>query len=190
MGDPMTARSIMVVGMAAVLLAFASFCTAGEKPGGAVEDLLVVTSIVEKVDLKTREVSLRGEDNRLETIKVGPDARNLEQLKVGDRVTLKYYQALAIFIAPPGEQPSRSETSDVQRAPVGSKPGGRATNVVEATAKIEALDLQKRTATIRGPRGNVHTLKVGDEVRLDKVQVGDLVKVRYTEAVAVSVDKP
>ena len=78
----------------------------------------------------------------------------------------------------------------MQRAPAGAKPGGQVTNVVEAVATVEAVDLAKRTATIRGPRGNVHTMKVGDQVKLEKVKVGDQVKVRYTEAVAISVDKP
>ena len=57
-------------------------------------------------------------------------------------------------------------------------------------ATVEAVDLAKRTVTVRGPRGNVNTLKVGDQVQLDKVKAGDQVVVRYTEAVAISVDKP
>jgi hypothetical protein len=65
------------------------------------------------------------------------------------------------------------------------------TSVVEATANVEAVDLKKRTVTVKGPKGNVNTVKVGDHVKkLDQVKVGDQVVVRYTEAVAISVEKP
>jgi Cu/Ag efflux protein CusF len=176
--------------MVSLFLVSAAAAIAADKPGGEATDLVVVTATVEKIDLETREVTLKGKDGKLETIKVGPEARNLDQLKVGDKVTFKYYQALAIFVSDPGEKPSMSEATNVQRAPLGAKPGGQVTNVVEAVATVEAVDPAMRTATIRGPRGNVHTMKVGDHVQLDRVKVGDQVTVRYTEALAVSVEKP
>ena len=161
--------------MASLFLLSAAAAFAADKPGGQAAELVVVTATVEKIDMATREVTLKGADGKLETIKVGPEARNLGQLKVGDKVTFKYYQALAISVEPAGDKPPIKETTDVQRAPLGEKPGGQVANVVEAVATVEALDLEKRTATIRGPKGNVHTLKVRDQVPLDKVKVGDKV---------------
>ena len=164
---------------------------AADKPGAEVGELTVVTATVQRIDMATREVTLKGEDGKLETIKVGPEARNLGQVQVGDKVTAKYYEAVAIFVTPPGGKPSVSETTEVERAALGQKPGGVITNVVEATANVEAVDLKKRTVTIKGPKGNVNTVKVGDHVKkLDQVKVGDQVVVRYTEAVAISVEKP
>jgi len=164
---------------------------AADKPGGEVGELTVVTATVQKIDMATREVTLKGEDGKVETIKVGPEARNLGQVQVGDKVTAKYYEAVAIFVTPPGGQPSVSETTDIERAALGQKPAGVITTVVEATANVEAVDLKKRTVTVKGPKGNVNTVKVGDHVKnLDQVKVGDQVVVRYTEAVAISVEKP
>jgi len=58
------------------------------------------------------------------------------------------------------------------------------------TAKVEAIDLQKRTVTLRGLQGNAVTLKVDEQVKkLDQVQAGDEVVVRHTEAVAITVQK-
>jgi len=182
---------VMMVAFLALCLIVPAAVPAADKPGGEASELVVVTATVQKIDMATREVTLKGEDGKIETVKVGPEARNLGQLKVGDKVTAKYYQALAIFVAPPGGQPSVSETTDVERAALGQKPGGQITNVVEATATVEAVDLKKRTVTVKGPKGNVNTVKVGDHVKkLDQVKVGDQVVVRYTEAVAISVDKP
>ncbi len=171
-----------------LLVSAAALFAADEKPGGEVAELVVATATVEKIDMATREVTLKGDDGKLETVRVGPEARNLGQVNVGDNVTMKYYRALAIFVGPAGEEPSITEMTEVQRAPLGAKPAGQVTSVVEAVATVEALDPAERTAIIRGPRGNVQTLRVGDQVPLDKVKVGDRVVVRYTEAIAISVE--
>ena len=183
-------RRVMACVTASFLLFASSAVFAEEKPGGAAAELLVVTATIEKIDLSTREVTLKGEDGRLETVKVGPEARNLSQVKAGDKVTIRYYRALAIFVTPPGNEPSVTEVTDLQRAPLGAKPAGQVTSVVEATATVEAMDLSKRTVTIRGPRGNVNTLMAGDPIKLDQVKVGDQVVARYIEAMAISVEKP
>ena len=175
----------------AICLALPAASLAADKPGVEASELTVVTATVEKIDMATREVTLKGEDGKLETVKVGPEARNLDQVKVGDKVTLKYYESVAVFVAPPGGKPSVTETTDIERAALGAKPGGKITNVVEATATVEAVDLNKRTVTFKGPEGNVKTVKVSDLVkRLNEVKAGDRIVVRYTEAVAVSVEKP
>jgi hypothetical protein len=183
-------RTLMSLFVAICLIVPAAVLAA-DKPGGEVAELTVVTATVQKIDMATREVTLKGEDGKVETIKVGPEARNLGQVQVGDKVTAKYYEAVAIFVTPPGGQPSVSETTDIERAALGQKPAGVITSVVEATANVEAVDLKKRTVTVKGPKGNVNTVKVGDHVKkLDQVKVGDQVVVRYTEAVAISVEKP
>lgn len=183
-------RRLLASLAALIFVLSAAIAVADEKPGGEASQLVVVTATVEKIDLETREVTLKGGDGKLETVKVGPEARNLGQVKVGDKVTMKYYQALAIAVTPPGNAPSVTEATEVQRAPLGEKPAGQVSKVVEATATVEALDLLKRTVTLKGPKGNVRTFKVGDQVRLDQVKVGDQVVTRYTEALAISVEKP
>ena len=175
----------------ALCLALPAASRAAEKPGAEVGELTVVTATVEKIDMATREVTLKGEDGKSETIKVGPEARNLDQVKVGDKVTMKYYESVALFVAPPGGKPSVTEMTDIERAARGEKPGGVITNIVEATATVEAVDVAKRTVTVKGPQGNVKTVKVSEAVkRLNEVKAGDQIVLRYTEAVAISVDKP
>lgn len=183
-------RRVLACVTASVFLLGAGVAVAGEKPGVETAELVVATATVEKIDLSTREVTLKGEDGTLETVKVGPEARNLSQVNVGDKVTMKYYQALAIFVTPHAGMPSVTEATNLQRAPLGAKPSGQVTNVVERTAIVEAMDPAKRTVTIRGPGGSRNTMKVGDQVKLDQINVGDQVVARYTEAVAISVEKP
>jgi hypothetical protein len=71
------------------------------------------------------------------------------------------------------------------------KPSGMKERVVEVTATVEAIDLNKRIVTLKGPKGNVFDLKVGERAKnLPQVKVGDQVKVKYYESLAFEVKKP
>ena len=62
--------------------------------------------------------------------------------------------------------------------------------MVEETATVEAVNQSTRMLTLKGPEGNSITFKASEEVRnLAQVQVGDEVKFRYTESLAVRVLK-
>jgi hypothetical protein len=61
---------------------------------------------------------------------------------------------------------------------------------VEIRAKVVALDMARRTASLKGPKGNVVTVNVPTEVRnFDQVRVGDELSVRYATAVAAKLER-
>jgi len=72
----------------------------------------------------------------------------------------------------------------------GEKPSMTAGKQTTVTATVVGLDKKKGRVTLKGPRGNVMTVTAREPKRLDPVQVGDLIEVVYTEAVAISVEKP
>jgi Cu/Ag efflux protein CusF len=69
-------------------------------------------------------------------------------------------------------------------------PTYRDTRTETATAVVQAVDLQTREVTLRGEDGKDFSFIAGEEVRnLPQVQVGDTVKVTYTEALAIDVKR-
>ncbi len=63
--------------------------------------------------------------------------------------------------------------------------------LVSVTATVEAIDLQKRVVTLKGPKGKVFDVTVGEEARnLPQVKVGDQVVVKYYESIAFRLVKP
>jgi hypothetical protein len=64
-------------------------------------------------------------------------------------------------------------------------PGLRAGGTeLSVRARVVELDAAGRTATLRGPRGDVMTVAVPAEVAIDRVRVGDMLLIRYAMAVA------
>jgi len=63
------------------------------------------------------------------------------------------------------------------------------TNIVKAT--VEDIDQKKRTVVLKDSEGDLHTMKVSEEVRnLDQVKKGDEVVAGYYRSTAISVHKP
>jgi len=161
------------------------------KPGVVVADVTTITATAEAVDQAKRTVTLKGPKGRTVTLTVPPEARNFDQVKVGDKLKAKYVDSIAIFVRKSSDPPDAAETQAVAVAPRGQKPMAAALNTVEVTANVEKVDYQKRLITLKGPEGNVRTLKVDPRVkRLAEIKPGDDIVLRRTEAVAIEVTSP
>jgi hypothetical protein len=89
------------------------------------------------------------------------------------------------------EAKEKGEAKESKEKKESAKPSGMKERVVEVVATVEAIDLNKRIVTLKGPQGNVFDLKVGEKAKnLPQVKVGDQVKVKYYESLAFEVKKP
>jgi Cu/Ag efflux protein CusF len=159
------------------------------EPGKAtVANVVKVTGTVQAIDVPTRHLTIKGPGDKVSSLELGPDVRNLEQVKVGDQVVVRYAQALTLTLMKSGAvSPSRTESAAGGRSPEGDRPAGAIGQKVEITADVVAVDSKKKTITLRGPEHEVD-LKVRDPAQLKLIKAGDQVHAVYTEAVAVSVE--
>jgi Cu/Ag efflux protein CusF len=200
-------RTDVAILLGLVIAAATTGCSATQKPAppppptaavvveqgkGTVEraEAVTVTATVTKINYKTRQVTLLGSDGKSSTIKVGPEARNLAQVKKGDQVTVTYLESLALTLHKRGEaDPGIVAAEGADRAKLGEKPGGAVARTLSVTATVTKVDRRTQQVTLKGPKGKTVVVTVKDPARLDKVAVGDLVEATYTEAVVLSVDK-
>jgi hypothetical protein len=161
-------------------------------PSGVVgANLVSVTAKVKAINHKTRMVTLQRPDGSVIKFKAGDEVRNLPQVKVGDEVTATYYESLAYEVKKPGDAtPGAAVAQGLERAKLGEKPGGAAGQVTAITATIAAIDKGAGTVTLRTPDGETRTIKARNPDNLNRVSVGDLVEITYTQALAISVETP
>ena len=152
-------------------------------------DKVIATATVQAVDLKKRQVVLKGKRGKLHTIAVGEEVRNLPQVKVGDRVELTYYEALAVTLQknPPSNITERKDAVTTERAEPGQKPAGMVRQDVEIVANVTAINKKTRKVTLTGPERTV-TVKAPKDVDISQIKVGDQVRVNYIEALAIAVE--
>jgi len=158
------------------------------KPSGVKEQTVKVKATVEAIDLDKRIVTLKGPKGNVFDLKVGDQAKNLPQVKVGDLVNIQYYEAIAFEVRKPGAAGPTQATGAVATAKPGEKPAGVVAGQVTITATVEALDAKKNMVTLKGEGGKTVELKVKDPKNLKNVKVGDQVEFTFTEALALSVE--
>jgi hypothetical protein len=162
----------------------------GAKPGALVVETVTWSGKVTAVDYTKRTVTLQGAGGKSVTLNA-KNARNLDQVKVGDTVKAEYIEELAIFVRKADAPPSATETQAIELAPKGQKPAGLMADTVQLTANVEAVDYQKRTIGLKGPLGRTQTYKLSDAVQnLQQIKKGDQVVLRFMEALALTVEKP
>ena len=119
------------------------------------------------------------------------DKQKLDAVNVGDPVVAAHIEAVAFQVRKAGTATPGVTTQETR---VSSKPGetpaGAIGRAVTGTATTTAIDKKAHTVTIRGPQGGTETVKAKDPKNLEAIKVGDLVDITYTQALAVSLDKP
>ena len=156
--------------------------------GAGIGQAVEIQATVTAIDKAKRTVTVKGPRGKTRTLAVSKEARNFDQVKVGDMVTLTYVEALTVSLEKAaGAKPGTSVTEELKRAEPGEKPGGQLTTQTTVVGTVTAIDAKTRMVTVRGPEGNEVDLKVQDPAKLKNLKKGDLVKATYTEALAISV---
>jgi Cu/Ag efflux protein CusF len=159
---------------------------ASTAPGtGTVKEIIRATGVVQAIDLEKRHVTIKDAHDRVHVFGIGPEARNLDKLKVGDRVNVRYAQALTLTLMKGGDD----IRSRVESPPTGERTagGGVVGQKVEVTANVVAVNKKAHMITLQGTEYEVD-LHVYDPEQLKMIKVGDQVHAVYTEAVALSIE--
>lgn len=159
-------------------------------PGGVFVNTVDVSARVTAIDKAKRKVTLLAPDGEKYTVKVGPEAVNFDQIKVGDLVKATVTEELVVFMDDEGAPAAEGEAGVVALAPKGAQPGGLAAQTRQVVATVVAIDRTKRTATLRFDDGTTEIFPVRDDIDLGQRQVGERVVFRVTEMIAISVEKP
>ena len=159
------------------------------KPGVVAVEVTEWTATVKSVDYAKKTVVLE-RDGKTATVDASY-AKRLNEIKPGDVVKVAHIEELAIYVRKAEPGPMAAEARTVELAPKTQGPGGIMTDTKQVVANVEAIDYASRTITLQRPDGSVRTFKVSDAVeKFDQIKKGDQVVLEFTEAIAISVEKP
>lgn len=155
------------------------------KAPNTVSNMVSTTATVRIIDKAGRVVTLEGPGGKQVGVDV-PAEIDIDRLKVGDKVDVEYYEALAADLEPAGTPMAGPTEQVIQHKTSG---GTIKTRVVTATVEVVTVDPVSNEVTFRGPRGNTETIAVQDPKMQEKarrLKPGDKVQFKYSEATAVS----
>lgn len=174
--------SIAVLGLAA---------TAWAAPPDTLKksELVSLSGEVVAIDAAGRHVTLRGPLGGEVSGKVSADVKNLDLVKVGDLVTISYYESMAVSAKRKGESTPIFTGSNTAAAP-GELPGGYVTTQSTEVWTVLSADAKARSLVVQGVKGNVTAIAVQRPEfvsKLAELKPGDQLEVVRTEAYIVDV---
>ena len=183
--------SAVLITLSMLAILSLGIATTVKAQGVEVGDAVVLTAEVVAIDRVDRTLALLGPDGNVVAVEVGHEARNFDQIEIGDQVNVEYYEAVALYLGKHGQKPEEDVGLVVARSKKGEKPGVVVAEAVDVSATITAINKKKRKITLKGPDGKKFKTKVDKSVKaFDTLKVGDSIHVRYTEAIAITVEKP
>ena len=176
-----------VVGIIAAAVLVSMPCTAMAQAKTVKAEMRVETATVEAIETGSRLITLKKPDGTFVTIVAGPEVKRFAEIKVGDKVTARFYENVVIVMKPNSQGGVDNTTTTA--TPSGQVlPGGTSVNQRTITAFITAIDMKVPSITFTGPNGLKYSSRVQDTAALAKVKVGDRVDIVWTDAVLVSLE--
>jgi hypothetical protein len=162
-----------------------------QQPGGAYTSNVIRTrATVTAIDPATRAVTIQGDHGPV-TVQVSPDVKNFNNLKVGDRVNISYYQGIAAKLVKGGKTVTDPAVSTFRTGtPAGMRPSGQIGASATVTAKIQDVNLPTNTVAFTDSNGTTHIVQVKTpemQSFIRDLKRGDIVQVTFTDSVAVEV---
>ena len=116
-------------------------------------ELVSITGEVTAVDPAARTIRLRGPLGGEISGKVSEEVKNLAQIKVGELVTIAYYESLAISVKRKGETTVLFKSASGDSAEAGERPAGYSATTETVVVTVVAVDAEKRSLVVQNDKG-------------------------------------
>ena len=164
-----------------------------------------MTGTVEEIIVPERLLTVIGPDGNTIVGIISPDVKDIETIKLKEKVTIDYTQEVAVALRQPDGPPAAAqdgieanETAGMgMNAPTVAEqdwtemtPSGGESELttIEVTDTIAAINKPKRLVTFAGTAGKTRTIFVPPGVQgFDALKVGDMVVIEVTRAAIVNV---
>jgi len=149
----------------------------------------VVTATIDAIDKDSRVVTLKTTAGTRLHVTAPAEMEGFNRLRVGDIVSAKYYEAIAVRVARPGSPaPSGAPTTTVRRKD--DVPGSHTMSERTIRATITAVDAAASSLMVRTADGVERAMAVTDKEQLKTLKSGDAIDVTFYESRLVSVERP
>jgi hypothetical protein len=151
-----------------------------------------VTTKVLAVDAANHQVVLEGPEGKQVHVQLTDKAKDLGNLKVGDKVNVEVIHSVAAFLdtdVDKGLPGSTERAGDIRATKDNPNPGGEAFRQVQVQLKITHIDVKKNQVTFETPAGQskvVNVEKPEVQAKLKDLKVGQSVVVTYTDILKVT----
>jgi hypothetical protein len=150
-------------------------------------DSVSATMTIQAIDKANRLVTLRDEQGAEDTMVVGPAMKRFDELKVGDKVKVTYYESLVMQVRKPGDAAKPADDARLTKG-TGAAPSATLSRQQSTTVEVLSIDQKLPSITVKTADGRTVTRKVENRKNLEGVKVGDKIDITFTQAAIVNVE--
>ncbi len=152
-------------------------------------NMVTATATIQAIDSTSRTIALRDDKGLEDTYHLGPEVKRFDEMKVGDKVKMTYYESLVFQVRRPGDAAPSTVPTGAVTPGKGTLPGATAAVQQKASVSVTAVDPKVPSITVVTSDGRTVTRKVNEPKHLEGVKVGDKIDITYTVAVLVSLER-
>ena len=178
-------RSLVSIAIAGLMLAAAPAAFA-QKPIVKTETV-TKTVTIEAIERSQRLITFKDEQGTTDTVQAGPAIARFDELKVGDKVTFRYYESMVFQLKKEGASAADKGEVALSRG-AGQTPGGTLAQQITMTVTVVSVDPNLPSITVKTQNGDVITRKIEDKKNLEGVAPGDRIVITYTQALLAEVE--
>src|SRR5580704_1565203 len=190
-GRPVALAAVMSRALLVVVVTLS--CTIGAAHIAAQKTVTVpgetetATATIKKIDVRSRFVLLGDEDGSDVGVFAPPEFTRFDELRVGDHVTITYYQSTVYKLKHP-RAPTPAVSEEVG-AVASASPLPGATFSLQTTERVtvKAVDRKAALITVAGADGRRISRHVHNPSDLEGVKTGEHIDITYTNALLASV---
>ncbi len=185
---PLTLTLAMMLAGGATILSPSVQAEVSVMPVAGAEATSEISGIVEIVNVEKRMLTIKTADGRFEVIHVPVEAQRLDEVKIGNRLTITETEAVLIdLVKGDGAGAVGTTQETVVDREKGAKPAGSITDTLTLYGRIEGVDKAKGKVKVKGEDQTVE-LNVKNPALLNELAVGDGVVATFVREVKGKVE--
>jgi hypothetical protein len=150
-------------------------------------NVLKMSATITAIDAANRMLTLRDDNGNEDTFSVSKEVQRFDELKVGQKVNLTYYESVVFQVIKPGEKGSGTSFDAAAKRGTGALPGGTIATQEKMTVTVKAIDAAVPSVTVATDDGRVVTRKIENKKNLENIKPGDKIDITFTRALVTTV---
>jgi hypothetical protein len=152
-----------------------------------------VTAKIIGINTETRDITLEGPLGNTITLNAGPEVGRFDEFAVGDMVLATYSESISGELRAPTELELQEPWVELDAAGIAAAnmpPAAGVGRIIRAVVTIEGMNRATGTVTVKDSLGNFHIIPNVSAAKMEEASLGDTVVIIYSQAIALSLEKP
>ena len=150
-------------------------------------NVVKISATITAVDPAKRMLTLRDDAGNEDTFNVSQDVQRFNELMVGQKVNLTYYESVVYQLVKAGEKGSGTSFDAAVNRGAGALPAATIATQEKMTVTVKSIDATVPSVTVAADDGRVVTRKIENKKNLENLKPGDKIDITFTRALVTSV---